>query len=169
MPESTRSVAKAPSPSAEVYDRLRQIEMDAQRDCSDLSSHEDICAERYAGIEKALAEIKGSVTSLSSKVDLVALAQITAAGKAEGAAEARRPKWWVTPVVSLAAVCLGAFFAGTGFLISRVISDNDQRVATLAAKQNGATVNVNPTGAPSPQTYQVVPPAPAQPVPEPPG
>lgn len=164
MPDPARSIAKAPSPSAEVYDRLRQVEMNAQKDSSDLSSHEDICAERYAGIEKALAEIKGSVTTLNGKVDVIALAQITAAGKAEGAAEARKPKWWVGPAATLAVVVLSGAMGAFGWMASRIASDTDRQIEQSRQRPaaEAATVNVNP-----PVPAVAPPPTPA--IPAPPG
>lgn len=165
MPDPARSIAKAPSPSAEVYDRLRQVEMNAQKDSSDLSSHEDICAERYAGIEKAFSEIKGLVTTLNGKVDVISNAQVASAAVAVAAAANGRPKWW-QQLVGAAVVGLIGWMGATIF--------NMQTAAIKAAQdatRPAAQVTVNPTAPATPtQTYQVTPPAPAQPVPEsPPG
>ena len=145
MPETARSMNGRTKPPAALSERLRVLELDVERDRGTQSAHERLCSERYAGIEKSFTEVKDIMHEISAALKGVTDKQAIAAGIARGALEARKPKWWVAPAATLAAVFAAALMGLIGWMGGRLVTDQDQRIQDAKRRPAAvSTVTVNP-------------------------
>lgn len=98
--------------------RVRAIELEQVEQGAQQRSHERGCDLRQEAIIKAFGEVNSTLSDLVTKVGDLTLSAAVAKGVAEGAARARKPKWWMDPV--LAAV-LSAMLMGTGGLVNHLL------------------------------------------------
>ena len=134
MPEPARSLNGRNRPNAGLAEKVRQLELDAQQNKSDLASHEKLCLEHAKAVETSLTDLKTTVDKIATDVTGIMTAQLTAAGIEKGAALARKPKWWVMPLVTIVSVVLAAALAAFGWMAGRIMSDNDRRIDDAARR-----------------------------------
>ena len=158
-PRLVKDEPLAPNASA-----IQALALELEREKGKTDTHDKVCEERYQAINGTMAALGENIAAVDSKVDglddkmdaltknvaEMATVNATAIGVAQGLAQARKPKWWVGPLVTILAVLLGAAFATFGWMASRILADNDRFIAEARQRPTASsTVLVNPAPTPS--------------------
>lgn len=118
--------------AADVTARVQALEMEAVERRVQLDSHERACNVRQQAILTALSNINATLADQATKVGSLMEASTFAKGLEQGAARARKPKWWMEPVL---AALLGAALMTAGWVGNHLL-EGVAHAPPVAAKAN---------------------------------
>ena len=136
-PRLVGNTSKVPQTSA-----VQDLALDLERAKGDLASHEDICAERYRGIQENQTAVKQTLERINDRLTVISDAQVANAAVAAAAITSARPKWWQQ-------VMVGAVLALIGWMGATIWNMETARVDALQSRPATA-VTVNPAEAAQP-------------------